>query len=153
MYICTYSCSSVSWNLLQMQWCNKLHTKTLHLLIAFTVRLTNCITRVRYVPSAVTLSLRSNRRWSMLAWSMALPRAAGTGWSPPPRRHPWPGLNLHEHCTNLVHFPPDSYCDAISRSNLQLKNTLIDTFFNLFSQKNKAHWWLKGNQMAQCKNL
>ena len=60
----------------------------------------------------MALLLRSNRRWSALARSTARPRAAGAGRSPPPRRRPRPGLNLHEHCTNLVRFPPDgfTYC-------------------------------------------
>ena len=63
-------------------------------------------------PSSAALWLRSNRRWSVLTRSTALPREDGAGRSPSPRRHPRQGLNLRDHCTNLVRFPPDgfTYC-------------------------------------------
>ena len=63
-------------------------------------------------PSTVALWLRSNRRWSVLTRSTALPRADGTGPSRSPSRHLRQGLNLRDHYTNLVRFPPDgfTYC-------------------------------------------
>ena len=31
------------------------------------------------------------------------------GQSPSPCWHPWQGLNLRDHCTNVIRFPPDSF--------------------------------------------
>ena len=63
-------------------------------------------------PSAAALWLRSNRRWSVFTRSTAPPRANATGPSRSTRRHPRRCLNLRDHCTNLVRFPPDgfTYC-------------------------------------------
>ena len=48
----------------------------------------------------------------MFTRSTALPRADSMGRSSPPCWHLWQCLNLRDHCTNLVRFPPDgfTYC-------------------------------------------
>ena len=52
------------------------------------------------------------RRWFVLARSTTLPPVDETGRSPPPNWHLRQCLNLRDHRTNLVRFPPDgfTYC-------------------------------------------
>ena len=69
-------------------------------------------TSPRQLTFRVALWLRSNRRWFVLARSTTLPPVDETGRSPPPNRHLRQCLNLRDHRTNLVRFPPDgfTYC-------------------------------------------
>ena len=71
-----------------------------------------CRTSPRRLTFRAAFWRRSNRRWSAIARSTMPPPVDGGGRSPPSRRHLRQHLNLHDHCTNPVRFPPDgfTYC-------------------------------------------
>ena len=71
-----------------------------------------CDTGAHRLTFPAALWLRLNRCWSMLTRSTALPPAYDTGQAMPSCRRLRQGLNLRDHCTDLVRFPPDgfTYC-------------------------------------------